>query len=118
MAEEQFDQIGSSSSRYTNTTTEDQIKFNPIETFGPSFQMTPIRRLHLGHSTSNETKKSFQTIQKQQQLEDNWRKNFKPKKNITKIQKEEQAIESIAQYYVQTLDIMSGEWYEVHRLTS
>ncbi|KAI8080954.1 hypothetical protein BDF21DRAFT_444320 [Thamnidium elegans] len=118
VAEEQFDQIGSSSSRYTNTTTEDQIKFNPIETFGPSFQMTPIRRLHFGHSTSNETEKSFQTIQKQQQLEDNWRKNFKPKKNITKIQKEEQAIESIAQYYVQTLDIMSGEWYEVHRLTS
>ncbi|KAI9273487.1 hypothetical protein EDC94DRAFT_632761 [Helicostylum pulchrum] len=118
VAEEQIDQIGSSSSRYTNTTTEDQIKFNPIETFGPSFQMTPIRRLHFGHSTSNETKKSFQTIQKQQQLEDNWRKNFKPKKNITKIQKEEQAIESIAQYYVQTLDIMSGEWYEVHRLTS
>lgn len=81
--------------------------------------MTPIRRLHFDSDTSSkDTKKSFQTIQKQQLLEDNWRKNFNPKKNITKIQKEEQAIEAIAQYQIQTLDIMSGEWFEVRRMTS
>lgn len=90
--------------------------FNPVESLGPSFSLTPIRRLHF-RSTSTDAKKSFHTIQ-QQQEQDNWRKDYKPKKNILKIQKEEQAMEAIAQYYVQTLDIMSGEWYEVHRISA
>lgn len=113
MPEELLDEI--EDSRYINTTTT-KINFNPIESLGSSFNMTPIRRLNLSISSSD-SKKSFQTIQKQQQ-EDNWRKDFNPKKNIIKIQKEEQAIEGIAQYYVQTLDIMSGEWYEVHRIST
>ncbi|KAI9344772.1 hypothetical protein BD770DRAFT_414187 [Pilaira anomala] len=115
---DELQESSSNSSRNVNTISQ-QIKFNAIESFGPSFQMTPIRRLHFDSSTSSkDTKKSFQTIQKQQLLEDNWRKNFNPKKNITKIQKEEQAIEAIAQYQIQTLDIMSGEWFEVRRMTS
>jgi hypothetical protein len=102
------------------TLKQDENSFNPNESIGSSFNMTPIRHLHISNSStaSADTKRSFQTIQQQQQLEDSWRKNLKPKKNIMKIQKEEQAIESIAQYYVQTLNIMSGEWYEVRRMAT
>jgi hypothetical protein len=101
-------------------TVKDESSFNPVECFGSSFNITPIRRFHLDNKNKQSTdlKKSFQTIQKQQQLEDDWRKNFNPKKNIIKIQKEEQAIEGIAQHYVQTIEIMSGEWFEVRRITT
>lgn len=94
--------------------------FDYVGSLGPSFVITPIRRLHLDGANTllKNEKKSFETIQKQQQLEDDWRKNFNPKKNIIKIQKEEQAIESIAQHYVKEMDIMSGEWFEVRRITT
>ena len=95
---------------------EDPLGF--INTLGPSFSLTPIRRLQFNHHESQDAKESFKNIQNQQQLEDDWRKNFNPKKNIMKIQKEEQAIEGIAQYYVQTMEILSGEWFEVRRLTA
>lgn len=92
------------------------LSFDPVKSLGSSFTMTPIRRF-FQPTKDTAAKKSFQTIQ-QQQEQDNWRKDFKPKKNILKIQKEEQAMEAIGQYYVQTLDIMSGEWYEVHRISA
>lgn len=109
-----------SSSRASVNTVKDEDSFNFVESLGPSFNITPIRRLYLDNKgkASTEVKKSFQTIQKQQQLEDDWRKNFNPKKNIIKIQKEEQAIEGIAQYCVHTIEIMSGEWFEVHRIAT
>lgn len=91
--------------------------YNPADSLGASFQFTPIRRLY---NTSKEDrasqKKSFQSILKQQELEDHWLKNSKPKKSIALIQKEEQALTGLAQYYVQTLDILSGEWFEIKRL--
>ncbi|KAL9549463.1 hypothetical protein MBANPS3_005191 [Mucor bainieri] len=91
--------------------------YNPIDSLGASFQFTPIRRYN---KTSNEDKaslkKSFQSILKQQEQEDNWLKSNKPKKSIALIQKEEQALTGLAQYYVQTLDILSGEWFEIKRL--
>lgn len=113
----------SSSRPTTSTALEDENSFNPNESLGSSFSITPIRRLHLNNNGSNRatvngSQKSFQTIQRQQQLENKWRKELKPKKNIMKIQKEEEAIESIAQYYVQSLDVASGEWHEVYRLAT
>ncbi|CAO3630504.1 unnamed protein product [Mucor hiemalis] len=100
--------------------TKELNNFDYVGSLGPSFVITPIRRLHLdgADARSKNEKESFHTIQKQQQLEDDWRKNFNPKKNIIKIQKEEQAIESIAQFYVKKMDIMSGEWFEVRRIAT
>lgn len=91
--------------------------YNPIESIGSTFRLTPIRR---SANTSNQTDsssniQSFKTIQNQQ-LEDYKLKNTKPKKNLTRIQKEEQAIAGLEQYYIQTLNIMSGEWCEVQRI--
>ncbi|KAF1799279.1 hypothetical protein FB192DRAFT_1286151 [Mucor lusitanicus] len=92
--------------------------YNPVDSLGASFQLTPIRRYN---KTSNEDqasqKKSFQSILKQQEQEDNWLKSNKPKKSIALIQKEEQALTGLAQYYVQTLDVKSGEWFEIKRLS-
>jgi hypothetical protein len=99
----------------------DQVQYNPVASLGPSFHITPIRRLNLDRKNSasgNAAKKSFQTIQQQQELEDNWLKSGKPKKNILRIQKEEQAVASIGQYYIQTLEIMSGEWCEIKRIST
>lgn len=106
--------------RFNSIPTKAPDNFDYVGSLGPSFTITPIRRLHLNSTgtLSKNEKKSFETIQKQQQLEDDWRKNFNPKKNIIKIQKEEQAIESIAQHYVKEMDIMSGEWFEVRRITT
>ncbi|KAG1467205.1 hypothetical protein G6F56_004539 [Rhizopus delemar] len=96
---------------------EKKMIYNPIESIGSTFRLTPIRR---SANTSNQTDsssniQSFKTIQNQQ-LEDYKLKNTKPKKNLTRIQKEEQAIAGLEQYYIQTLNIMSGEWCEVQRI--
>lgn len=108
---------GSSSSRQT-TPNMDKVLYDPVESLGPSFLITPIRRLKLDRNSSSDSdaKKSFQTIQRQQELEDQWLKSGRPKKNILRIQKEEQAMTGIAEYYVKTLDIMSGEWCEIKRM--
>ncbi|KAL7325160.1 hypothetical protein PS15p_207676 [Mucor circinelloides] len=92
--------------------------YNPADSLGASFQFTPIRRLYNTTSIEDRAsqKKSFQSILKQQELEDHLLKNSKPKKSIALIQKEEQALTGLAQYYVQTLDILSGEWFEIKRL--
>ncbi|GAN04251.1 conserved hypothetical protein [Mucor ambiguus] len=94
----------------TPSIKETRPLYNPVDSLGASFQFTPIRR---HNNTSNEDeasqKKSFQSILKQQELEENWLKSNKPKKSIALIQKEEQALTGLAQYYVQTLDILSGE---------
>ncbi|KAK4509996.1 Rho GTPase [Mucor velutinosus] len=101
----------------TPSVKETRPLYNPVDSLGASFKLTPIRRFN---STSKEDqafqKKSFQSILKQQELEDNWLKSNKPKKSIALIQKEEQALIGLAQYYVQTLDILSGEWLEIKRL--
>jgi hypothetical protein len=117
--EELLDELeGNSSSRQT-TPKVDKVLYNPFTNLGPSFNITPIRRLNPDHDSSSVhgAKKSFQTIQQQQELEDHWLKSGKPKKNILRIQKEEQAVASISQYYVQTLEIMSGEWCEIRRIS-
>ncbi|KAI7898269.1 uncharacterized protein BX663DRAFT_538623 [Cokeromyces recurvatus] len=107
-------------SRDPDESKTNSILFNPIESLGSTFQLTPIRRYTTSAANKNELthKKSFQTIQKQQELEDSWLKGGHPKKNILQIQKEEQALASIEQYYIQTLDVMSGEWYEIQRVSS
>jgi hypothetical protein len=96
---------------------ENTILFNPVESFGSSFALTPIRRLNFAQS-SDPVKRSFETIQKQQAREDKWLKGDKPKKNILRIQKEEEALESISQFYVQTFEIRSGEWCEIKRVST
>ncbi|KAI9472025.1 MAG: hypothetical protein EXX96DRAFT_582639 [Benjaminiella poitrasii] len=95
-----------------------KISFDPTHVLGSSFQLTPIHRYNTVVSSKELSghKKSFQTIQKQQELEDNWLKGGQPKKNIIQIQKEEAALRAIEQYYVQTFDIMSGEWCEIQRI--
>lgn len=96
---------------------ENRTLYNPINSLGPSFQFTPIHRFNSkSNDDKSSSKKSFQSILKQQELEDNWLKNNKPKKSIALIQKEEQALISLGQYYIQTLDILSGEWFEIRRL--
>ncbi|CEP14245.1 hypothetical protein [Parasitella parasitica] len=102
----------------TPSVDENRPLYSPLDSLGPSFRLTPIRRYTNTGSKDEKTasKSSFQSILKQQELEDHWRKNNKPKKSIALIQKEEQALAGIGQYYVQTLDIFSGEWFEIKRL--
>ncbi|KAI8370296.1 hypothetical protein BD560DRAFT_434946 [Blakeslea trispora] len=95
---------------------EKQVLFNPLNSLGATFRATPIRRLNNKESGPIQIERSFESIQKQQQMEDSWIKGDKPKKNILRIQKEEQAIASIGQYYIQTINIMSGEWCEIQRV--
>ena len=97
---------------------EKQVSFNPLTSLGPTFRTTPIRQLNNKETKSVQLGASFESIQKQQQLEDRWIKGDKPKNNILRIQKEEQAIASIRQYYIQTLNIMSGEWCEIQRVVT
>ncbi len=78
---------------------EKEIIYNPVESISSTFQLTPIRRQVKGSSNqpgSSSAVQSFQTIQKQQ-LEDHWLKNARPKKNLLRIQKEEQAIAGATQ---------------------
>ncbi|KAI8986522.1 hypothetical protein BDB01DRAFT_612890 [Pilobolus umbonatus] len=92
-----------------------EAPFNPVDCFGSSFEMTlPTRYTS---TSGSKMKSSFQTIQKQQEKEDSWLKS-KPKKNLLAIQKEDQAIDSIKQQYINNIDIMSGEWIEIYRLKS
>lgn len=101
----------------TPSIKETRPLYNPVDSLGASFQFTPIRRYNKAcNGDKASQKKSFQSILKQQEQEDNWLKSNKPKKSIALIQKEEQALTGLAQYYVQTLDILSGEWFEIKRL--
>ncbi|CEG67645.1 hypothetical protein RMATCC62417_04042 [Rhizopus microsporus] len=101
------------------TTESKELAYDPIERISSTFNLTPIRRYIKRASLQNHesTIQSFETIQKQQELEDNWSKNGQPKKNLLRIQKEEQAIVGLEQYYIQSLDVMSGEWCEIHRIS-
>ena len=55
---------------------------------------------------------SFQHIQHEQQQFDDWIKG-KRRKPLLQIQREEVAMEAMRQYYVQTLPIGSGEWFDM-----
>ncbi|KAI8640442.1 hypothetical protein BD408DRAFT_369912 [Parasitella parasitica] len=106
--------------QYNNTPTVREIRplYNPRDSLGPSFRLTPIHR-HTSSVSQNDkapSKRSFQSILKQQELEDHWRKDNRPKKSVALIQKEEQALTGIGQYQVQTLNVLSGEWFEIERL--
>lgn len=105
--------------------SKDETVFDPIRSLGPSFSLAPIRRRQRGNSKTNHlsnqqggepSSSSFQAIQKQQELEDLWIKGKQSRKSLVRIQSEERAIESLKQFYVQTLDALSGEWVDVHRL--
>lgn len=105
--------------------SKDENVFDPIRSLGPSFSLAPIRRRQQGNSKTNHwsnqqgcepSSSSFQAIQKQQELEDLWIKGKQSRKSLIRIQSEERAIESLKQFYVQTLDALSGEWVDVHRL--
>ncbi|KAI8369101.1 hypothetical protein EDC96DRAFT_503859 [Choanephora cucurbitarum] len=117
ISEEHFDQMDEKVSN-SKQDIEKQVLFNPLTSLGPTFRITPIRQLNNKETKSVQVGASFESIQKQQQLEDSWIKGDKPKKNILRIQKEEQAIASIGQYYIQTLNIMSGEWCEIQRVVT
>ncbi|KAI7884045.1 hypothetical protein K492DRAFT_158679 [Lichtheimia hyalospora FSU 10163] len=110
---------------YRNQDTDkDETVFDPIRSLGSSFSLAPIRRQRGNNKTSHWSKQqggetsssSFQAIQKQQELEDLWIKGKQSRKSLVRIQSEERAIESLKQFYVQTLDALSGEWVDVHRL--
>jgi hypothetical protein len=92
--------------------------FDPTQCFGSTFKLTGICRPNSKKLSikSNEGQSSFETIQKQQELEDKWLKGNRPKKNILRIQQEEQAVKDLVQHYIQTLDVMTGEWINVHRV--
>ncbi|KAI7868992.1 hypothetical protein BDF14DRAFT_1786675 [Spinellus fusiger] len=98
--------------------------FDPKRSLGDSFVCAPIRRRHhatgqlLPPSEGSKEKQSFEAILKQQILEERQLKGKKPKKSLVRIQAEERAIESLHDYYVQVVDINSGEWFEINRLES
>ena len=103
---------------------KDETVFDPMRSLGSSFSLAPIRRQRGNNKASHWSKQqggetsssSFQAIQKQQELEDLWIKGKQSRKSLVRIQSEERAIESLKQFYVQTLDALSGEWEDVHRL--
>ncbi|KAI8883128.1 hypothetical protein K501DRAFT_323634 [Backusella circina FSU 941] len=92
--------------------------FDPTLCFGSTFKLTSICRPNNKKQSAktNKEQSSFETIQKQQELEDKWLKGNRPKKNILRIQKEEQAVKDLAQHYIQALDVMTGEWIDVRRV--
>nr|AET35421.1 ArbB [Syzygites megalocarpus] len=102
-----------------SNTKEKEDTYNPIENICSNFCLVPIHRSadNLGKKNSYHQIQSFKTIQSQQ-FEDYKLKTTKTKKNILRIQKEEQAIEELKQYYIQTLNIMSGEWFEIQRIVN
>ncbi|KAL0087572.1 hypothetical protein J3Q64DRAFT_1453039 [Phycomyces blakesleeanus] len=58
---------------------------------------------------------SFEKILRQQAL-DKMRKDRRPKKSLVRIQTEERAVEGLREFYVQTIEVESGEWFEVNRV--
>ena len=95
--------------------------FRPELSLGPGFSFTPIRRRR-GHMMTRQNSQdqpaqhSFQAIQKQQEQEDLWIKGKQARKNLIQIQTEEKAMDGLQQFYIQTLDAKSGDWFEVNRL--
>ncbi|KAI9496700.1 hypothetical protein BDB00DRAFT_952741 [Zychaea mexicana] len=100
---------------------EDDL-FKPERSLGAGFSFTPIRRSKYASMTRQHSQeeqqfaRSFQSIQKQQEQEDLWIKGKQARKNLTRIQAEERAVDGLQQFYIQTLDAKSGEWFEVNRL--
>lgn len=97
-----------------------ELDFDPTISLGSNFALTPIRRQRStvksqsipGHGGV----RSFQDIQRQQELEDQWIKGKKTKKSLIRIQIEEKAIEALREFYVQTVDPSTGEWFEIESL--
>lgn len=96
--------------------------FDPFRSIGPTFSMTPVRRSSRQQATGGKDPcidisrvQSFHSIQQQQEIEDNWIKGKRHKKSLVQIQTEEKAIEGLSEYYLQTIETGSGEWFEIIR---
>ncbi|KAI8139555.1 hypothetical protein BJV82DRAFT_563737 [Fennellomyces sp. T-0311] len=118
ISKEEFHDTLDESRRQRSKSDEQDSSFNPQRSLGAGFSFTPIRRKHapIGRQNSQEEQQlagSFQAIQKQQEQEDLWIKGKQARKNLIRIQAEERAVESLRQFYVQTLDAKRGEWFEV-----
>ncbi|KAF7722410.1 hypothetical protein EC973_003149 [Apophysomyces ossiformis] len=96
--------------------------FDPFRSIGPTFSMTPARRSSRQRAAGGKDPcteisrvQSFHSIQQQQEIEDNWIKGKRHKKSLVQIQTEEKAIEGLSEYYLQTIETGSGEWFEIIR---
>ncbi|KAI9244008.1 hypothetical protein BDA99DRAFT_472813 [Phascolomyces articulosus] len=122
VSKEELDHTLSQYNRRSNEEDkEDDKLFKPELSLGSKFTFTPIRRKHGPRMTRQNSQEqpahhSFQAIQKQQEQEDLWIKGKQARKNLIQIQAEEQAMDGLQQFYVQTLDAKSGDWFEVNRL--
>ena len=116
------DTLNQNSRRFSkNDADVDDGLFKPKVSLGSSFSFTPIRRrrgpmMTRRGSQEQPAQHSFQAIQKQQEQEDLWIKGKQARKNLIQIQAEEKAMDGLQQFYIQTLDAKSGDWFEVNRL--
>ncbi|RUS25383.1 LOW QUALITY PROTEIN: hypothetical protein BC938DRAFT_472250, partial [Jimgerdemannia flammicorona] len=68
-----------------------------------------------GATTGPSLASSFASIQKQQQYERNVLRGRVLKKSLLRIQTEERAVEALKEFYVQTAEVGSGEWFTIER---
>ncbi|CAO3624734.1 unnamed protein product [Cunninghamella blakesleeana] len=110
----------------TNTMTS-KFLFDSKKSLGPSFNLIPLvqqtsskakgkdkinhNALAINHDDPLR-RSSFQAIQQEQKLEDDWKKGRK--KNLILIQREETAIEELREYYIKLSDRGCGEYIYIH----
>ncbi|CAO3607959.1 unnamed protein product [Cunninghamella echinulata] len=125
--EKLLDQHQNGWERKTSDTISTKVLFDPKKSLGPSFELIPLvhpisnkgkDKLNL-YSLSNHQhhqdllrRSSFQAIQQEQKLEDDWKKG--KKKNLILIQREETAIEELKENYIQLCERGCGEWFDIH----
>ncbi|KAI8391271.1 uncharacterized protein BYT42DRAFT_188138 [Radiomyces spectabilis] len=89
---------------------------NIVDRLGSSFTMVPIRRAGSSKgplSNQNLEPASLRSIIQQQKIEDDWIKGRRPRKSLVQIQTEERAKQGLYEFYVQTIELKSGEWFEI-----
>ncbi|OZJ04633.1 hypothetical protein BZG36_02028 [Bifiguratus adelaidae] len=86
----------------------------------PAIRWTPIgksasTKVYASDADSPSTPSSFAFIQ-EQQLQERSKRAGKPKKSLVRIQVEEQAIEGLREFHLQTAEIGAGEWFTIERV--
>ncbi|KAG2178097.1 hypothetical protein INT43_003350 [Umbelopsis isabellina] len=114
--------LRSSSAMEPSSSTSSNATINPMRKASTTYKPTMISRRQkdiTANAASEESSdgsaiRSFADIQNQQ-LKESMVRGKKFKKSLIRIQQEEQAIEALMEFYTQTIDIGTGEWFRIAR---
>jgi hypothetical protein len=105
-----------------SSSTPGNPAINPMRKASSTYKPTMISRRQKDKNANNLSEnssdgsaiRSFADIQNQQ-LKESMVRGKKFKKSLIRIQQEEQAIEALMEFYTQTIEIGTGEWFRIAR---